>query len=90
MSRKRELIFQAHSQQRVISACVRTRVHLHQLKPKACIPNRDRALLVIQTANVMGAQWAWSPLLNVACNVVFVFIFNLGQYKNSKRDYGES
>ena len=73
-----------------VQARVRARVHLRQRKPEVHLPNRDRALLVIQTANVVGTHRAWSPIPNITYNVVFVFIFNWGGYKNSKRDYGES
>lgn len=62
------------------------RVHPRPRQPEARIPSRDGALLVIQTANVVGTHRARSPRLNITYSVVSVFIFNWGGYKNSKRD----
>lgn len=59
-----------------------------QLKPKTRIPHRAGALLVIRgaTSDVTQTRWAQAPLFNVTYGFVFVFTFNWGLGKNSKRD----
>lgn len=94
MSRKRELIFQAHSAGASF-VCVHEHPGAH-----LCISSPGRAsqigmvaLLVIPrvAANVTGTHWGLGHLSsNITYNFVFVFIFNWRLYKNSKRDYAES
>lgn len=59
-----ELVFQAHSQPRVLCMCVCPLT----LKFKACIPDRAGALLVLQRGppHVIWTSWAWAPRFTIA------------------------